>query len=294
MASISLGPLVLPGALPVLGAAVLAASVAARLLRRRLQFDAEPLVWRVLLCALVAARLGFVLDYAAVYASAPWQVLNLRDGGWSPLVGWGVAWACTVTLAARRPAQRRALWATMGVASAVGLAGAVLLAQQSAPQAQAPRLPPLTLVTLEGGGALQPLSAFAGRPVVLNLWATWCPPCVREMPVLARAQQRYPGVHFVFANQSEAPEKVQRFLATHGLALQHVLLDERGALAHHFQQRALPTTLFFDASGALVDTRTGELSDATLAQRLARWPGAATAPPAPASTPGRSAAPSAP
>ena len=77
---------------------------------------------------------------------------------------------------------------------------------------------------------------------------------------------------------SKNEEKVQRYLALKGLALDNVLLDPQGQLARHFQQRALPTTFFFDADGTLVDTRSGELSDATLAQRLARWPEAAAAP----------------
>ena len=98
---------------------------------------------------------------------------------------------------------------------------------------------------------------------------------------------------------------MQRYLALKGLALDNMLLDRHGQVARHFQQRALPTTFFFDADGTLVDTRTGELSDATLAQRLARWPEAAAAPAAvpPAATlpsaaqataPARSAPPSAP
>lgn len=270
MASFSLGPLSFPGELVLLIATVLLASVVARALRQRLQADVEPQVWRVLLCALLAARLAFVLDFAAVYAQAPWQILNVRDGGWNALAGWGAAGACTAWLALRHRPQRRALWATLLVASAVWWGGSAVLTRLNA---QGPPLPALALATLQGGE--QSLADFAGRPVVLNLWATWCPPCQREMPALQRAQQQFPGVHFVFANQGESREKVQRFVALKGLALHHMLLDEHGVLARHFQQRALPTTFFFDASGALVDTRTGELSDASIAQRLARWPEAA-------------------
>ena len=273
MASLTLGPLVLPAELAVLVAAVVLASVSARLLRKRMQADVEPLIWRVLLVSLVAARLGFVAEFAAVYVDAPWQVLNLRDGGWSAPVGWGAAWACTIALGARHPPHRRAMWATMAMASMVALAGQLVLLRLAPAEQQ---MPALALVTMDARE--QSLADFAGRPVVLNLWATWCPPCQREMPALQRAQQQYPGVHFVFANQGESPEKVQRFLELKGLTLNNVLLDSEGALARHFQQRGLPTTFFFDDKGVLVDARTGELSEATIAQRLARWPGAALAP----------------
>lgn len=281
MASLTLGPLVFPAELAVLVAAVVMASVSARLLRNRMQADVEPMIWRVLLLSLIAARLGFVLEFAAVYMDAPLQVLNLRDGGWSAPAGWGTAWAYTIVLGTRRPSHRRAMYATMAMASIVALAGQLVLLRL-APQEQ--HMPALALVTLDARE--QSLADFAGRPVVLNLWATWCPPCQREMPALQRAQQQYPGVHFVFANQGESREKVQRFLALKGLALDNVLLDAKGELARHFEQRGLPTTFFFDANGVLVDARTGELSEATIAQRLARWPGAATpASPRPAALP---------
>lgn len=281
MASLMVGPVSLPGELVLLVATVGLASVAAKLARRRLQADVEPSVWRVLWLALLVSRGAFVLDFAAMYVDSPWQVFNVRDGGWNAVAGWWGAWAATAWLVGRHPPQRRALVATLLVATAVWWGGDALMARLDAQGPQRLVLPALQLGTLDAGE--QSLADFAGRPVVLNLWATWCPPCQREMPALQRAQQRYPGVHFVFANQKEPREKVQRFLALKGLALNNVLLDDRGALAHHFQQRALPTTFFFDASGALVDTRIGELSDASIAQRLARWPAAAA--PAAASAP---------
>ena len=291
----------LPADMVLLLATVVLALVAAKLLHKRLGADVEPLIWRVLVLSLIATRLGFVLEFAALYADAPLEVLNVRDGGWEPVAGWAAAWACTAWLAWRRPLQRRALGATLLVATAVWWGGGWALSQTGG--APASRLPDLALTTLD----VQPqsLASFAGKPVVLNLWASWCGPCQREMPTLQRAQQRYPGVQFVFANQGESLEKVQRYLALKGLALDNMLLDRHGQVARHFQQRALPTTFFFDADGTLVDTRTGELSDATLAQRLARWPEAAAAPAAvpPAATlpsaaqataPARSAPPSAP
>lgn len=287
MGSLTLGPLALPADLLLLGATVVLASAAARLLRQRLGADAEPRVWSVLLLALLAARLGFVLEFAALYASAPLEALNLRDGGWSPWAGWAAAWAATAWLAWRRPHERRALGAALLVATAVGWGGGWALQRTAAPPPSA--LTGLALSTL--GAQPQPLSDFAGRPLVLNLWATWCGPCQREMPTLQRAQQRHPGVQFVFANQGESAQQVQRYLALKGLALDNVLLDPQGQLARHFQQRALPTTFFFDADGTLVDTRSGELSDATLAQRLARWPQAAAAVPVPVPVPAPAPAP---
>ena len=116
------------------------------------------------------------------------------------------------------------------------------------------------------------LASFQGRPTVVNLWATWCPPCQREMPVLQQAQASRPDVHFLFLNQGESPQQVAAYLAKSGLQLRNVLLDARGEAGAALGHRALPTTLFFDASGRLIDTRVGELSEASLAQRLSDLP----------------------
>ncbi|MBP8091686.1 MAG: TlpA family protein disulfide reductase, partial [Giesbergeria sp.] len=190
MGSMALGPVVLPADMVLLLATVVLALVAAKLLHKRLGADVEPLIWRVLVLSLLATRLGFVLEFAALYADAPLEVLNVRDGGWEPVAGWAAAWAFTAWLAWRRPLQRRALGSVLLVATAVWWGGGWAL-QQTSGGAPAPRLPDIALTTLELRE--QPLARFAGQPVVLNLWASWCGPCQREMPTLERAQQRYPG-----------------------------------------------------------------------------------------------------
>lgn len=116
------------------------------------------------------------------------------------------------------------------------------------------------------------LAASKGKRVLVNLWATWCPPCQREMPVLQKAQAARPDVHFVFVNQGESAQQVAAYLARSGLQLRNVLLDAKGDAGTALGHRALPTTLFFDAEGRLVDTRLGELSEASLAERLANLP----------------------
>jgi len=90
------------------------------------------------------------------------------------------------------------------------------------------------------------------------------------MPVLEQAQRSTPGVAFVFANQGESAEKVTAYLKAESLTLQNMLLDPAGSVAAAANAPGLPTTLFFDATGKLVERRMGELYPATLAQRLER------------------------
>lgn len=112
------------------------------------------------------------------------------------------------------------------------------------------------------------LSSYVGKPTVINLWATWCPPCRREMPVFERVQNEHPEVNIVFLNQGEAPAKIQQFLTGNKLSLRNVLLDSTGEVARSLGHRGLPTTLFFNAAGHLVDVRVGEFSYPTLNQRI--------------------------
>jgi len=148
----------------------------------------------------------------------------------------------------------------------IGVAG--LLALQNAATRVQP-LPALQLQTLEGQAV--PLQRFGeGRPAIVNLWATWCPHCVREMPVLAEAQRQYPDLDIVFLDQGEDGARVSRFLQRRGLALDNVLLDAKGEVGRHFGLRALPATLFYGRDGSLQDIRIGALSKATLQERIER------------------------
>lgn len=90
------------------------------------------------------------------------------------------------------------------------------------------------------------------------------------MPILRAAQANHPDINFVFVNQGENAQQVRRYLSEHGLALSNSLLDPQGHTAASLEQVAFPTTYLFNAAGRLIDVRIGELSAATLAERLAR------------------------
>ncbi len=123
-------------------------------------------------------------------------------------------------------------------------------------------LPDLTLKRL-GAGEVS-LHKFLGRPLVINLWASWCPPCRAEMPLLAEAQSRYPEVTFLFVNQGEDEATIHKFLSETGLPLGWVLLDPDNKLSRILKAGGLPTTYFFNAEGALVATHPGQLYEAAL------------------------------
>lgn len=263
--AIRIGPLVIPSEFAVLLVAAAVGLLAARLLNRQ-RSEANALstaLWRAMLVGLLVARLGFVWQYREHYLPDPIKILDLRDGGWAGLAGLAAAWGYVLFATVRRHAPRAALLGAVALASVVWVGGGRWLAPT--PQAQ-PELAALAVQRIDGAPAA--LSAFHGKPTVINLWASWCPPCRREMPAFAKAQAANPDVNFVFLNQGEAPTDVAQFLAQHAPALRNVLLDPAGEASRKLSNRGLPATLFLDAQGRLVDLRVGELSTASLAQRL--------------------------
>ena len=95
-------------------------------------------------------------------------------------------------------------------------------------------------------------SDFLGQGLVVNLWATWCPPCVAEMPALDRAQAALAddGVRILaLSSDREGRAKVEPFYRERGLRHLGLWLDPRGAAQRAFGARALPTTVVIDRKG---------------------------------------------
>ena len=112
------------------------------------------------------------------------------------------------------------------------------------------------------------LSSLRGKPVVLNFWATWCPPCRAELPELSAASQRLQGeVVIAGVNQAEARTDVEAFAQKLGLGFT-IPLDEAAQASQAYGVRSLPTTFFIDRSGIIRHIQVGPLTEATLAQHL--------------------------
>lgn len=274
MLSVSIGRIGVPtDMLVLLGALAVAALVGARV--ARLSRQGLPAGLRgvtgtlldMLLVAAIGARLAFVAQWWSFYQDAPWRALDFRDGGFTAWVGVLAALVTGAWQARRRAPLRRPLTAGL-VAGALAWAGAQVMLTANL-DASATRLPDMRFTTLDGKPVT--LTELAGgQPAVVNLWASWCPPCQREMPVFQRAQQRGSGLQIIMVDIGEDREIVSNYLNKGNLAFRHVLLDPAKQLPDRIGSRTLPTTLFYDATGRLVDRHVGPLSDASLASRLAR------------------------
>ncbi|NNJ16508.1 TlpA family protein disulfide reductase [Pseudomonas putida CSV86] len=222
----------------------------------------ESSLFNLFIAGLLCARIGFVAAYWPLYRDDLLQIVDIRDGGFLPWAGALAVLIGAPWTAWRKPGRRRPLgW---GLAS--GALFWLLASWASHLYEQGTQLPHLSLKNAQGQEVV--LDSLRGKPLVINIWATWCPPCRREMPVLQQAQHEYPQVTFLFVNQGETPQIVTNFLATTGLNLSHVLFDAGGRLATAVGSMALPTTLFYDAEGRLVGSHLGELSRASLHHAL--------------------------
>ncbi|WP_110689655.1 redoxin family protein [Salinicola endophyticus] len=266
--SIALGPLgVSLGQLLLVVAMIVALIVGAWMGRRR-QISVGDVLFNALLFGVMAARIVFVARYWQSYDTF-WSWLDIRDRGFEPLAGLVIAFIYLAWRFWRQPAMRRPLGAAVlsGALAWSMTAGALTL--------MTPRgasLPSIPLADLDGSPVVLPtVLQEADQPMVVNLWAGWCPPCRREMPMLEQAQRERGDVSFVFVNQGESVEVIKTFLQRESLTLDHLYRDPNMTFGRKVGAVAMPTTLYYDADGQLVDTHFGELSRATLDRSLERF-----------------------
>ena len=111
------------------------------------------------------------------------------------------------------------------------------------------------------------LSDLKGKPVVLNFWATWCPPCRAEMPELVKAAADK-DIVVLEINDGEDRSVVEDFARAYGMSMP-VVLDKAGMLNERYLVQGLPTTYFVDREGKLASVVMGQISPEQLASRLA-------------------------
>lgn len=133
-----------------------------------------------------------------------------------------------------------------------------------------------------GVGPARAVDAGDGRPTVINLWASWCAPCVREMPLLQRASDRAgEAVRFVGVDIQDEPASAASLLEATGVRYEQYD-DPDGQVRNAVRAVGLPVTLVFDAQGREVARRIGEIKGGWLDDALQKA-GAALAPASPGS-----------
>lgn len=265
--SLVIGPLALSVGQFLLMLSIVVALIIGGWLGRRRKINVGDSIFNAVLLGVIGARLVFIVQYGESYDTF-WSWLDIRDRGFEPLAGLVVALGYLVWRLWRQPGERRPL----GIAVISGTltwsltgGGLALMVSQGA------SIPPTPLTTIEHDEVtLLTVLSEADRPMVVNLWASWCPPCRREMPMFEQAQQERSDVMFVFVNQGENLSTVNAFLQQESLSLDNVYLDRSSAFGYEVGAMAMPTTLYYNTDGELIDTHFGELSRPTLDRSLER------------------------
>ncbi len=127
--------------------------------------------------------------------------------------------------------------------------------------------PDFTLATVDGQTVT--LSELRGRPILINFWATWCPPCRAELPAIQATYERYAdrGLVVLAVDMAEPPATVAAFAQELGLSFL-IPLDQDGSVAEQYRVRAIPTSFFVDREGIVRSIFIGPMNEPIIEDRL--------------------------
>lgn len=138
---------------------------------------------------------------------------------------------------------------------------------------QAPKINmPPDFTVFKSNGTRVKLSDFAGQPIILNFWASWCPPCKREMPII---NNQYAisknSVVFMMVDlvdgQRETQAKGQKYYDSQGYSFP-IYFDNEKQAARQYNTSSIPITFFINSNGKIVKTHRGEISKQQLADAI--------------------------
>lgn len=170
-----------------------------------------------------------------------------------------------------RPGERlRHMWTTVGTltgACSTKVNDQVTIIIEPAADADEAALPDVDLVD-PAGEVVALRSTLDGRPLLLSLWATWCEPCRRELPVLDAFARERDDVRVLTINVGDESSAITTFLADIAPDLP-VLIDRDGLVSQSLDVTNLPALLLLDVDGSVRDTHIGAVNDASLAAFVA-------------------------
>lgn len=225
--------------------------VVAPVVARKFDSKAERASWWALGAGIAIARAGYVASNWDAFAVEPASILAIWQGGFS--VAAGVAGAVAAIVLTMRPGRAAiALVGAIALLSGVYLGGSILIRPDPKPL-------PATIALEQWSGQTVSLSEFRGQPFAINLWASWCLPCRREMPMLVDVASRS-RVPILLVNSGEDRGAADSFLRANRLPSESVYLDQTAALATATGASGYPVTLFVNAAGRIETMHLGEIS----------------------------------
>jgi len=126
--------------------------------------------------------------------------------------------------------------------------------------------PDFELQTLDGQSVK--LSDFRGKRVIVNMWATWCPPCRAEMPDMQRFYEANKDKDFAIlgvnlTSSEKQPDNIEKFLEEFGITFP-VVLDDKSAVSDRYQVVSIPTSYIIDSHGVIQQKVIGPMNEAMM------------------------------
>ncbi len=123
----------------------------------------------------------------------------------------------------------------------------------------------------DSSGELTSLSSLKGRPVLVNIWASWCLPCRSEMPAMQRLYNEYSSRGFtilaVNATNQDNLEQIENFIQENNLTFP-IFFDQKGSVSNLYNVRSLPSSFFIDEEGIIQDVVIGGMPESLLRIRI--------------------------
>ena len=216
--------------------------------------------WVVLITGIIIGRGVFVFRHLEYYKSEPWSALNLFDRDFSL---WGsIAGALIATLIYKFCQNISFTITTMRLGLIMGLTIAFIGSMSAYDRIR-------NDVYFTHNAVEQNVDISANRPRVINYWATWCPPCVKEMPRLIEAAKTYSNeVEFTFVNQFQRPHEIRAFEMRYEFEIPNLIINDGSDPDLKDFGQGLPTTLFLDQNGKVIYQHVGEISNALLNTKI--------------------------
>jgi len=171
----------------------------------------------------------------------------------------------------RKPGRRVGALAAAALIAGVIVVGLLAASrEEGAPVSlgDGPRVPALTGTDPVSGETVS-VADFAGRPLVINMWASWCPGCIVEAPDIKRFTETHPEVGFLGIDVSDSTAAARAFVERWSWSHPSIF-DPRGELAARLSLRGLPTTVFVAADGTIAGEVLGEVAYEQLVEAVAR------------------------
>lgn len=201
----------------------------------------------------IFARILFVIMHASYYKNSLFSMVNIYDRDLNLMGAIIGAVAFTFLYYKKKPLSKACLYRL----ALIIVLSAVFVGINHLEQATRGTI----FFKVENSSQSEKIDILKTKSLkVINFWATWCPPCIKEMPVLIHASKIHKDIDFIFVNQFQTAEDVAIFEEKYDLKIPNLIFNDGSNPLLSTQGKALPTTLFLDDENKIIYSHIGAIT----------------------------------